>query len=274
MLQEEEIQALRDSGLTYLQAKVYLVLLKTGNSTVKKVAEKANIARQEAQRVTAELQKMGLVEKVLANPTVLKPVPIKIAVSSLISQKEKEVKEFYKRTNTLLKKLNNTEKLSEDRTSQFIITSSKEAVIRKIRMIIDKTKESIDIINGFGENDPWARFIFEDQTNNALKRNVRIRIVTPKPYSEQSDLIDRIINENSRPNFITKITEVNMPAIMSIFDSKELIVNIIPEKRVGDTPILWTDNPALIMSVQTYFNKLWRQAQKPQTTKTKKQNNK
>ena len=69
MLQGEDVQTLRGFGLTFLQAKVYLTLVRTGNSTVKKIAEKTNIARQEAQRVAAELQSLGLVEKLLVNPT-------------------------------------------------------------------------------------------------------------------------------------------------------------------------------------------------------------
>ncbi len=76
MLQVEDVQTLTGFGLTFLQAKVYLTLVRSGSGTVKKIAERTNIARQEAQRVVGELQIIGLVEKLLVNPTEFKPVPI------------------------------------------------------------------------------------------------------------------------------------------------------------------------------------------------------
>ena len=261
MLRVEDVQTLRELGLTFLQAKVYLALVRTSNSTIKKIAEKTNIARQEAQRVAAELQSLGLVEKLLVNPTEFKSVPVNDAVTFLLERREKASLELEQKTNMLLKNFANSEVESpdEEKTVHFVITSGKEAIIKKSRIVEDGTKESCDIINGSWKNVGYAGSLFKEQTIQALERHVKIRIVAEKLPNEQS--VQEIYKHSiASRNFEIKFVSSSLPAIMGIYDKKELLVYSSPEKLVGDSPMLWTDNPSLIAAIQTYFNKLWRQA--------------
>ena len=264
MLQGEEVQILRGFGLTFLQAKVYLVLIRTGSSTVKKIAENTNIARQEAQRVTAELQSLGLVEKLLLNPTEFVAVPINDAVTFLLERREKASLELEQKVNMLLKNFSNSQVESPDaeKTVHFVITSGKEAIIRRSRMVVDGTKESCDIINGLWTNVGYASFLFKEQTTQAIKRHVKMRIVAEKLPDEQSaqEIYKHVIADR---NFEIKFVSFSLPAILGIYDKKELLVYLSAEKLIGDSPMVWTNNPSLIAAVQTYFNKLWKQAASP-----------
>lgn len=78
MSQEEHYQTFVNLGLTYLQAKVYVTLLKLGDvgAEVRKIASASAIARQDVYRILPALQKMGLVEKVVAIPTIYRPIPL------------------------------------------------------------------------------------------------------------------------------------------------------------------------------------------------------
>ena len=264
MLQDEDVQTLTGFGLTFLQAKVYLTLVRTGNSTVRKIAEKANIARQEVQRVAAELQSLGLVEKLLVNPTEFEPLPINDAVTFLLERREKVSLELEQKANMLLKNFanNQVESIDEEKMAQFVITSGKEAIIRKSRMVVDRTKESCDLINGFWKNVGYASFLFREQSIQALKRHVKIRLVAAKLPEEQSaqEIFEySIASRNAEIKFVSS----SLPAILGIYDKKELLVYTSPEKLIGDSPMLWTNNLALIAAVQTYFNKLWKQAASP-----------
>jgi sugar-specific transcriptional regulator TrmB len=261
MLQGEEVQTLTGFGLTFLQAKVYLTLVRTGNSTVRKIAEKANIARQEVQRVAAELQSLGLVEKLLVNPTEFEPLPINDAVTFLLERRGKVSLELEQKANMMLKNFanNQVESIDEEKMAQFVITSGKEAIIRKSRMVVDRTKESCDLINGLWKNVGYASSLFKEQSIQALKRHVKIRLVAAKLPDEQSA---QEIFKYSIPfrNVEIKFVSSSLPAILGIYDKKELLVYTSPEKLIGESPMLWTNNPALIVAVQTYFNKLWKQA--------------
>jgi sugar-specific transcriptional regulator TrmB len=264
MLQSEDVQTLRRFGLTFLQAKVYLTLVRAGKSTVKKIAENANIARQEAQRVTAELQNLGLVEKVLVNPTEFEPVPINDAVSFLLERREKASLELEQKANLLLKNFANSqvEGQNEEKATQFVITSEKEAIIRKSRIVVDRTKESCDLINGLWKNVGYASSLFKEQNIQAQKRKVRIRIVAEKLPEQQS--VEKIYEHAiAYPNFEIRFIPFSVPALLGIYDKRELLVYTSPEKLIGDSPMLWTNNHALILAVQTYFNRLWKQAAQP-----------
>jgi sugar-specific transcriptional regulator TrmB len=264
MLRVEDVQTLRELGLTFLQAKVYLALVRTSNSTIKKIAEKTNIARQEAQRVVAELQSLGLVEKLLVNPTEFKPVPINDAIMFLLERREKASLNLGQKSKMLLEKFANVqvESPDEEKTTYFAITSGKEAIIRKSRIVVDGTKESCDIINGSWKNVGYAGSLFKEQNIQALKRHVKIRIVAQKLPDKQS--AQEIYKHSIKnPNFEIRFVPYQFSAILGVYDKKELLVYTSPEKLVGDSPMLWTTNPALILAVEAYFNELWKQAVPP-----------
>jgi len=98
---DEDIEALMQFGFTLLQARVYLTLLKIGDSSIRRIAEKMDIARQEAQRVAAELMVMGFLEKILAKPTIYRPLPINEALSLLFEHRQKQSTELAQKANIL-----------------------------------------------------------------------------------------------------------------------------------------------------------------------------
>jgi sugar-specific transcriptional regulator TrmB len=256
--QDEEIKALTGLGLTFLQAKVYLTLVKTGNSTIKMVAEQTGIARQEAQRVTAELQKIGLVEKTLVKPTEFGPIHIKEAIMFLLERREKISLKIKERANMLLLNSANYQNRSptEGSGTQFVIISGKEAIIRKSKRILNRTKKSCEIINGLWKNVGYAGSLFEKENIIMLKRNVKIRIVAeelPDPQVAQEIYKHCTANSNFQIRFISPTPSV----MLGIYDRKELLVSTSPERLIGDSPMLWTNCSAIILAVQTYFDKLW-----------------
>jgi sugar-specific transcriptional regulator TrmB len=258
-LHKEDVKTLTDFGLTFLQAKVYLTLVRTGNSTIRMVAEKTGIARQEAQRVTTELQKIGLVEKILVKPTEFRPIHIKEAIMFLLERREKTFLELKERANTLLQNFANEKNscLKEEIEAQFVITSGREAILKKSRNILNRTKKSCEIINGLWENVGYAGSVFEKETVKMLKRNVKVRIVAekhPDPQVAQKAYKHCIGKANFQIRFISPT-----PCVMlGIYDRKELLVCTCPKKLIGDSPMLWTNNSALIVPVQAYFDKLWK----------------
>jgi sugar-specific transcriptional regulator TrmB len=63
MIQEKENQILMDLGLTCVQAKVYLTLIKLRNPTVKMISKISNVVSQDVYRIMPRLQKLGLAGK-------------------------------------------------------------------------------------------------------------------------------------------------------------------------------------------------------------------
>jgi sugar-specific transcriptional regulator TrmB len=94
-VQDEDVEALTSLGLTILQAKVYLALVKSGSSTIREISKTSDVARQDLYRITSELQKLGLVERVIANPTEFRAIELTGGISILLQrvhEKEAEIR--------------------------------------------------------------------------------------------------------------------------------------------------------------------------------------
>jgi sugar-specific transcriptional regulator TrmB len=87
------IKTLIEAGLTPNQAKLYLCLLKVNTATVSALSKETKFARQEVYRVLQELHGIGLVNKIISNPTQFEAVPIQEGASLLLSQKITELEE-------------------------------------------------------------------------------------------------------------------------------------------------------------------------------------
>jgi len=103
-LRDEDVQALTSIGLTVLQAKVYLTLVKLGKATIKTISKTAEVARQDIYRVTSELHKLGLVEKVIAAPNEFKAIPLTEGISILLQRMHEERAESHKKIKKLMRR--------------------------------------------------------------------------------------------------------------------------------------------------------------------------
>ena len=88
---EDYIRTLTQLELTSAQAKVYLTLATLEKATAKEISNHSNVAREEVYRLLTELQKKGLIERIIASPTQFKATPIEEGLSILIRRKEKEI---------------------------------------------------------------------------------------------------------------------------------------------------------------------------------------
>jgi sugar-specific transcriptional regulator TrmB len=145
--QDEAIQTLVKLRLTVLQAKVYIALAKLGTSTGRTTAKVAQVASQDVYRVLDDLQEKGLVEKIIAKPTMYKATPIKEGLSILLQNKKEEFIETEKQVKTMSNNFyeNKNQNILQENV-QFIITSELTLLFKMHEKSADMTKNSIDTI--------------------------------------------------------------------------------------------------------------------------------
>ena len=100
----EELEALTCLGLTRCEAKIFLNLLSSGTSTVKMIAEKSNVAREQVYQNLLKLEKIGFVEKIITTPTHYKAIPLTEALSILFEQRKQKTLQLQKTTKNLIQK--------------------------------------------------------------------------------------------------------------------------------------------------------------------------
>ena len=91
LVEQEAAEVLMSLGLTYQQTKVYLATCNLDHGSVKLISQSAQIARSEVYRAIAGLQKIGIVEKVIANPIEYKSLPLVTSLQMLVLRKKQEI---------------------------------------------------------------------------------------------------------------------------------------------------------------------------------------
>jgi sugar-specific transcriptional regulator TrmB len=259
---EEPIQTFMNLGLTQLEAKVYLTLVKLGDegADVKKIAKESNIARQDVYRILPSLQQHGLVVKIIATPTIYQPISLKNGLSMLLKQKTEEHNALKKQIKKLsiASALNNIRESTRDEAPQFAIISEKKLFLKTFEKKFLKVERNIKIVCS---SDGMRAIAFSSikDFQKCMARNVRIRLITTKIENNQilEKLQPLIRNQGFELKFIANTSSVGL----AIFDGREVSVRISHEM----VPSLWTNNPNVIKLAEAYFEGMWAKGNLAQT---------
>ncbi len=257
MFHDEDIKALTFLGLTNLQARVYLSLVNGTTVTAKKIANNAEVARQDVYRIVAELESLSLIEKVISIPTKYRAVPMEDAVDILLGRKQKESLELMLKAAQLNNryKTGKTDSSHEDDT-HYVLIPPKESFIKKSKDFYDNSTNYIEIFTTV-ERMRAAIRIFQDDYEKAFQRGVTVRCLIGRAMDQQTiDEQDLPHNPHFSCNFITVPPKLLTP--FTIWDRKELFVVTTEKEKIYQSQNLWTNNCLLIEVFLNYFEMLWK----------------
>jgi sugar-specific transcriptional regulator TrmB len=251
-----------DFGLTQNQAKVYLFTVRLGIASVGKIAKVSKVRREEIYRLLPKLEEMGLTERVLGTPTKIRATPFEDALSILLKREQektnKKISELEVKTEKILKNFNvNKMKMiaEEEEDTQFYLITEKSAILRRTAAMIKNTQMEVDIITSRKKLTPFIP-IFSELLKKAIKRGVKVRIITEMPEFE--DNIPRIIEEQVSPEDSIELRySETLQSHFMITDNKEARVTTSTEAHLAESPSLWTNNSNLIGLLQKSFEDSW-----------------
>ena len=244
-------------GLTSVQARVYIALAQSGISTIKTISKVSGVARQDIYRIMSVLQKLGIVEKIIAAPTMFRAIPIKDALSILLERRTKETSELQAKTKELLKKFKkiNAITIAPQEETQFILVPEKEALILRLKQAMMTAQRSIDV------TITWKRFpqvllLLVKELRKALKRGVKIRFIAEKTEYENS--WPEIVQAFTRnPSFKIRFVPNPPNTVFGIYDEKEVFITTSTAGYAAEYPALWSNNPSLISAMHDLFEIMW-----------------
>jgi len=255
------INALVSAGLRISQAKVYLTLLSLRQAGATSIWKNSDVARQDIYRILTELHDIGMVEKIISQPTEYKAVPIEEGVSILLKHNMDQYTEAKEKTKILLQEYKNIQKEEKLETSHFIIVPTKEVHKKRINQMFATAQKSIDTImihQGITPSDPEE---LPPPLKNAIIRGVKVRHL-----SYESADINQTPSKIWKKQYTYEIRYLHdeNPVMFCIADNKELFLALTPKPKPKDTEILWTNNPTLIKISKNYFDITWQNT--PHTT--------
>jgi len=263
---DSNAEVLSDFGLTPYQARVYLAAVQLGLASVSKIAKVSRVRREEVYRTLPTLENMGLTERVLGKPFLIRAIPVEDALSFLIEREQDSAhkrmvaltarrEEFVRRFKAEAKGIG-----LEEEKDQFILVPEREATIRRCVSMINNAKKTIDIVTSRTKLAK-CMFIHSDHLRKCVKRGTKVRIVTEQPEDEEDTLpliIERCIPGNS---FELRYVDTLQGHFM-IVDTKEAFVTTSTDANFAESPGLWTNSSSLTALLQKNFEDIWHTSRK------------
>jgi sugar-specific transcriptional regulator TrmB len=260
-LKEDAEKVLRELGLTYSQAKLYVTLLSFSEAaTANAISTISNMARQDVYHVMNELQEIGLIEKVISNPVKFRAVPIADATSFLIGKRGDRTRALVEESTALLDKFPSKSSKTEAQTeSQFILIPKGETLVRRVEKAIKADDSKIQVINPWQETIQWL-FKLHEYFQEAIERGVKVFWITESQH-QNPDSDTKIIDSLARTSgFRLRTVAPPVSMKMSVFDFREVFVATNIGQHVAESPALWTNSPMMVELLTDFFDMKWKLA--------------
>jgi sugar-specific transcriptional regulator TrmB len=222
--------------------------------------EKARIPRESVYRTMPMLEKMGLVEKNINNPTMYKAVPLKDVISLLMEQRTRETHELQEITSKLVEnfKENDSEKTLQQEETQFTLIYGPEAFGREMNKAVSTARKSFE---GITTPMKFRNGMFNGGKNfkNAVKRGVKFRHIVSENEEEGIELNDVALRRN--PLWEVRYSVGPLQVDLAIIDGKKVIMETTPN-QTKKTCCLVSNSPCLVIMAQSYFDIIWGMAKK------------
>jgi sugar-specific transcriptional regulator TrmB len=256
--EDRELQILSKLGLTPLEARTLLTLYSLGRESIEKIATATNIDRSNTSHIVKRLQKIGLVAQILGKPTLYEPIPLKEAISILIGTKDEELKAIQKQAEELANSKDYRKSLKPLEYEMKVVGAQKKSTEQEVIQSIKNIEQSFDLI--------ISKRIFVDYfinlsgyQLNCVKRGIEYRLITELENIQQhkKKIHPFLKYSNFHLRYVTKPLQTEL----GVNDKKSATVILIPFVPLKDSAKLITNHPGCLQMFQTYFDKIWSEAQ-------------
>jgi sugar-specific transcriptional regulator TrmB len=260
MSNDENTDLLQGLGLRLNQARVYLAILKLEKTTVGQVAKFSKVRREDVYRIMPSLEKMGLIERLMGKPAVIRATPISDALSLLVAEEKTKSDDRLTGMRSRVQKLSLKDwkqpVLGEE--SIYILIAEKKAILAKTSELIRNSKEEVALIADKARIIPTLSQ-FSEECKQAIKKGSQICLIFEGdgPDVLLKEKVQKLIDGTS---VHIKFHRESLNHFI-ISDDKEALITASKESGLGESPSLWTNNSNLIGVIRKSFESDWKEAE-------------
>jgi sugar-specific transcriptional regulator TrmB len=253
---------LMDFGLTLNQARVYVTLLKLGVAPVIGISKLSGVRREEVYRALGELEKRGIVERIIGKPLKFKTLPLEQMLPELLEQRRQKFEWSFSKLQTKKKDLMKKAKtlkaeavLEEKQKIGFVSVTNGNHALQKIVDMIEKTKEQLLIALSI-QDLKYGYLTRNGALRHIVQNGAAVKILTE--IKEKDVLSLKILDEIMKLDGEVEIRHMNnLPSQMTVIDNKEAIVGSFVFPPTDRHVSLWTDDPSFVKTVTHFFYDSW-----------------
>lgn len=248
-----DMKILQDIGLTESEIKVYLALLKLGQTTAGKIVDEAKVTRSKIYDILERLKTKGLVSYIVKESTKYFSATNPNNILRYLEEKEKKIQEEKNSIKKILPELLNQQKLSQkDKVAEVFIGVNGMKNAFNVLVEEFEEKEPYYVFGaGKGENVEQIQIFFSQLHLKRKEKKVKSFIIFNESSrslfeeQEKSKLAEVRYIKQSTPTAINVYKDYTIMAILT----KEPITLLIKNKETAD-------------SFREYFKLMWKIAKK------------
>ena len=260
MSNDENTDLLLGLGLSLNQARVYLAILKLEKATVGQVAKFSKVRREDVYRILPSLEKMGLIEKLMGKPTLIRATPISDALSLLMAEEKTKSEDRLTGMRSRVQKLSlkDWKQPLPGEESIYILIAEKKAILAKTSELIRNSRKEVALIADKARIIPTLSQ-FSEECRQAIKKGSQICMIFEgdSPDASLKEKVKKLIGSTS----VTVKFHSQPLNHFIISDDKEALITTSKESGLGESPSLWTNNSNLMGVLRKGFESDWKESE-------------
>lgn len=251
-------KALSKFKLNKNEVRVYLYLARFGAHKAQSIAEALGVHRTEAYKILTQLEKQGLISRIMERPMKFIAVPFEKVLNNLIEERRQRIYQMEQRKAELLKiwaSLPEPEKVNQRKETFQVLEGKKHISVRLTELLQNAEKEFHMVISD--ENLIWLYNtpFLDDVQEKTENEDLTTRLMTNfSPTS--SYVLDQL--EIGEGDFAYLKNE-KIPGFF-INDKCEMILLMANEQN--NVTGMWTNYDTLVESYKILFSLLWKSIRK------------
>ncbi|MFH1788788.1 MAG: helix-turn-helix domain-containing protein [Candidatus Altiarchaeota archaeon] len=249
-----DANALRGIGLTEGETRVYLALLKLGQTKTGPLAKEADVSSSKVYKILDRLEKKGLVGHTIKGKTKFYTAMEPKRILDYIEERRNKLSEQKNLVEKMLPELERRRARSREQTEATLYTGFK-AVTNFVKSILDELDEGevyYVIGGGYGNNIPHLRKFFSNHHRIRAERGIRLKMLANYDVRDNLEETTRLNSEvRFLPQYLLTNTEI------FFYRDKTFIA-------------VWTKQPTGVLieskeateAFKSYFNAFWKTAEK------------
>jgi sugar-specific transcriptional regulator TrmB len=259
------LATLGDLGLTVLQARTYVALLRLGRGKASQICLMMGIAKPEAYRILRELSLKGMVERSAGSPSTYRPNPPSHAIPALLGRLEHRFTDLRQKKSKLIRSLQSIESDAvEGLDERFdLIRGCANVLQKRIDMVMGAKQDYVSIISKYGLRRISGEELNDKFTSvmmSAKRRGLRIRMISEIDNSNlrSAHVLSRHVELRHLPDLLFYV---------DIVDKREMIIGPTltdeeAREHYKQEDDIWTNNPRFVRAIYAMFEGLWTGARK------------
>ncbi len=257
---EDNTQTLVALGLTVLQARAYLNLVKIGTARAGIISKFSGVGRQDIYRILTELQDLGLVKKIFTMPTEFEPMPIEQGLSLLLKHRDDETSKLRKEATLLSLDGEQIKSNADQKDSKLSVIHGYEIADFEFIGVIKKSQKCIKILtntNKIRRDDQAWRVLLESFKRNPRVLEIKIMATKVENVTPLPEVMEKL-----GKNIALQIRQIpyQIPCSLTICDSRVVLVQLIEENSQSKVTHLCLESPRLAIIFGHYFDTLWKES--------------